>query len=86
MRLPIISGSTLFADNNVLDKTPLIYHETKSSIYCLVFYHEIHCRLYVLEDHERNRCGYRMIAFTALNGIHKRVITKVMVEYSESTL
>jgi hypothetical protein len=33
-RLPIISESTLFGENNVLDKTPLIYHETKSSIYC----------------------------------------------------
>jgi hypothetical protein len=34
MRLSIISESTLFGENNVLDKTPLIYHETKSSICC----------------------------------------------------
>jgi hypothetical protein len=34
MRLPIISESTLFGENNVLDKTPLIYHETKLSICC----------------------------------------------------
>jgi hypothetical protein len=30
--MPIISGSTLFGENNVLGKTPLIYQETKSSI------------------------------------------------------
>jgi hypothetical protein len=34
MRLPIISGSILFGKNNVSDKTPLLYHETKSSICC----------------------------------------------------
>jgi hypothetical protein len=34
MRMLIISGSTLFGENNVLDKTPLIYHETKSSTCC----------------------------------------------------
>jgi hypothetical protein len=34
MRLSIISENILFRENNVLDKTPLIYHETKSSIYC----------------------------------------------------
>jgi hypothetical protein len=52
----------------------------------LVFNHVKHCRLYVLEDHERNRRGYRKIAFATLNVIRKRVITKVIVEYSESTL
>jgi hypothetical protein len=52
----------------------------------LVFNHKRHCRLYVLEDHERNIRGYRMIDFATLNVIPKRVITKVMVEYSESTL
>jgi hypothetical protein len=34
MRLPIISESTLFGENDVLDKTPFTYHETKSSICC----------------------------------------------------
>jgi hypothetical protein len=52
----------------------------------LVFNHKRHYRLYVLEDHERNRRGYRKIAFATLNVIPRRVITKVMVEYSESTL
>jgi hypothetical protein len=52
----------------------------------LVFNHVKHCHLYVLEDHERNRRGYQKIAFATLNVIRKRVITKVMVEYSESTL
>jgi hypothetical protein len=33
-RLLIISESTLFGENNVLDKTLLIYHETESSICC----------------------------------------------------
>jgi hypothetical protein len=33
-RLSIISESTLFGKNNVLDKTLLIYHEIKSSICC----------------------------------------------------
>jgi hypothetical protein len=32
--LLIISESTLFGENNVLDKTPLIYHKTKLSICC----------------------------------------------------
>jgi hypothetical protein len=50
----------------------------------LVFNHERHRRLYVSKDHERNRRGYRKIAFTTLNIIRKRVITKV--EYLESTL
>jgi hypothetical protein len=49
----------------------------------LVFNLERHCRLYVLEDHERNRRGYRKIAFATLNVTRKRVITKVIVEYSE---
>jgi hypothetical protein len=39
-----------------------------------------------LEDHERNGYGYQKIAFIIFNVIHKRVTTKVMVEYSESTL
>jgi hypothetical protein len=42
--------------------------------------------VYTSEDHERNRHGYQNIAFSTLNVIRKRVITKVMVEYSESTL
>jgi hypothetical protein len=33
-QLPIISESILFGENNVLDKTPLIYHKTKSLICC----------------------------------------------------
>jgi hypothetical protein len=52
----------------------------------LVFNHVKHCRLYILEDHERNRRGYPKIDFATLNVIRKRVITKVIVEYSESTL
>jgi hypothetical protein len=52
----------------------------------LVFNHKIHCHFLASADHERNRCGYQKIAFAALNIIHKRVITKVMVEYSEITL
>jgi hypothetical protein len=52
----------------------------------LVFNHEIHCYLYVSEDHERNRRGYRKIDFATLHVICKRVITKVIVEYLESTL
>jgi hypothetical protein len=52
----------------------------------LVFNHERHCRLYVSEEHERNRRVYQKIAFATLNVIRKRVITKVMVEYLESTL
>jgi hypothetical protein len=52
----------------------------------LVFNHERHCHLYVSEDHEKNRRGYQKIAFVTLNVIRKRVITKVMMGYSESTL
>jgi hypothetical protein len=52
----------------------------------MVFNHVKHYRLFILEDHERNRRGYQKIAFTTLNVIRKRVITKVTVEYSESTL
>jgi hypothetical protein len=52
----------------------------------LVFNHERHCRLYVSEDHERNRRGHRKVVFATLNVIRKRVITKVMVQYSESML
>jgi hypothetical protein len=52
----------------------------------LVFNHERHCHLYVSEDHERNRHGYQKIAFAILNVTRKTVITKVIVEYSESTL
>jgi hypothetical protein len=61
------SGSILFRDNNVLDKTPLTYHETKPSICCWYFNHEGHCRLYASVDHERNRRGYRKISFATLN-------------------
>jgi hypothetical protein len=51
----------------------------------LVFNHERHCRLYVLEDHERNRRWYQKIAFTTLNVIRKRVISKVMVDDTSPT-
>jgi hypothetical protein len=49
----------------------------------LVLNHEIHYRLYASIDHERNRHGYQKIVVCTLNGIHKRMINKVMVEYSE---
>jgi hypothetical protein len=39
-----------------------------------------HCRLYVAEDHDRNRHGYGKIGFTTFNITRKRVINKVMVE------
>jgi hypothetical protein len=52
----------------------------------LVFNHERHFCLYISEDHETKVRGYQKITFATLNIIHKRVITKVMVEYSESTL
>jgi hypothetical protein len=52
----------------------------------LVFNHERHCHLYALDDHERNRRWCQKIDFATLNVILKRVITKVMVGYSESTL
>jgi hypothetical protein len=42
----------------------------------LVFNNVKHCHLYVLKDHERNRRGYRKIAFAILKFIRKRVITK----------
>jgi hypothetical protein len=81
MRLAVISGSILYRENNVLDKTPLIYHETKSSICCwyLIMYKE-HCHLYVSEDHERIIRGYRKTTFAIFNIISKWAITKVIAE------
>jgi hypothetical protein len=52
----------------------------------LVLNHGRHCRLYAFVDYERNRRGYQKIAFATLNVIRKRVITKVMVDYSGSKL
>jgi hypothetical protein len=51
-----------------------------------VFNNKRHCCLFASVDHERNRHGYQKIALATRNVIHKRVITKVKVEYSESTL
>jgi hypothetical protein len=69
----------------VLDKTPC-YATKLSRQYVGGILSRKTLSFICFERHERNRHGYRMIAFTTLNVIHKRVITKVMVEYSESTL
>jgi hypothetical protein len=86
MRLPIISENTLFRENNELENTPLIYHKTKSSICC--WYLIIKCIVvYMFRNNMREiDVGYQKIAFATLNIIRKRVITKMMVDYSKSTL
>jgi hypothetical protein len=78
-----MSGSILFGGEQCADKTPLTYHETKSSI---CYWYLIMKDNIASVDHARSRCGYPKIPFTTLNVIRKMVITKVMVGYSESTL
>jgi hypothetical protein len=85
MRLLIISESTLFGENSLLDKTPLIYHETKSSICCwYLITKDIVIYMFWKTMREIDVGTKRLLSLHLLS--IKRVITKVMVEYSESTL
>jgi hypothetical protein len=65
----------------VLDKTMLIYHETKKSICCwYLITKDIAVYMFWKTMREIDVCTERLLS------LHKRVITKVLVEYSESTL
>jgi hypothetical protein len=70
----------------VLDKTPLIYHETKSSI-CCWYLIMLSIVVYMFRKTMREiDVGTERLLSLHLTLSIKGVITKVMVEYSESTL